>query len=211
MRPAAHWILTAALLLCSTGCNWLTPLIFIGEHKKEITAEFDKLPGTRVVVLVWAPPETRFDYPHVRLELATHVADKLAAEMKTKQQKVDLVDPVRVEDFLQRNYDAQVSPNIVGVEFEADYVIYLELLEFQFRDPDRPQFLQGQIESSVVVHEVGKTAAAGKSLELMPVRAIYPETPILLGPTNAPAVRWNTYLKFAEEVARKFYDYTVDL
>ncbi|MCH7799222.1 MAG: peptide chain release factor 1 [Planctomycetes bacterium] len=84
MRPALLWILAASLLPCATGCNWLTPLIFIGEHKKEISAEFDKLPGTRVVILVWAPPETRFDYPHVRRELATHVADKLAAEMSRR-------------------------------------------------------------------------------------------------------------------------------
>jgi len=35
--------------------------------------------------------------------------------------------------------------------------------------------------------------------------------PVLMSPTNSLIIRQQVYEKFAEEVARKFYDHTVDL
>ena len=75
MRPASLTVF--ALTAAVAGCNWLIPGVLMTEHKRTNPAEFDKLAGKRVVVLVWAEPETLFDYPHVRLELSSYIADKL--------------------------------------------------------------------------------------------------------------------------------------
>ncbi len=200
------------VLLLSCGCNWLTPLVFVGEHKKEIAAEFDKLAGKRVAILVWTPPETLFDYPFARMELSMYVGDKLAEEMSRKKTAIDLVDPRDVEDYLGKEIDAQLDPRMVGEKFECDYVVYLEVLEFQVRDPVRPQFLRGSIRSSVVVHDVKADPDLTRSYELTPVAAIHPTTgPVLMTTTNSILVREQTYRLFAELIARKFYEYTVDL
>lgn len=200
------------LIGATAGCNLLTPLVFIGEHKKRITPEFDKLPHRRVAVLVWTDPATLFDYPHARFELATYVADKLDYEMAQRHHGTEVVDPREVEDFLQRNVDAQFDPAKVGRHFKTDYVIYLELLKFQIRDPDQPQFLRGRIHTSVAVFDTGADPDERSRFELAPVHCVYPErSPILISATNSPLVREATYRKFAELVARKFYEYTVDL
>lgn len=194
------------------ACNLLTPMIFIGEHKKRVLPEFDKLEGTRVAVLVWTDPSTLFDYPYARLELGAYVAHKLFSEMTQRKLEIDVVDPRDVEDFIQRNVDAQIDPQAVGKEFEADYVIYLEILRFQIRDPDQPQFLRGLVDASVVVHDVGADPDLVRRFELAPVRCICPEgVPVLMSTTNAVALREATYRKFAEQVARKFYEHTIDL
>ena len=65
----------------TAGCNLLTPLIFVGEHKKKVSPEFDKLQNSRVAVLVWIDQVVLFDYPYARFELCTYISDKLAAEM----------------------------------------------------------------------------------------------------------------------------------
>jgi hypothetical protein len=194
------------------SCNLLTPLAFVVEHKKKVSAEFDKLPGKRVAVLVWTDPSTQFDYPYARFELATYIGDKLYQETATRQMGVDVVDPRDVEDFLEKNVEAQVDPIAVGTEFDADYVIQVELFRFQIRDPDQPQFLQGIADASVSVHDIRADPDLLRRYELTPVECFYPETsPIIMNPTNAPLVREATYRKFAEQVARKFYEYTVDM
>ena len=212
MRSKAVFGVLLALIPMTAACNWLTPLIFVGEHKKEISAEFSKLAGTRVAVLVWTPPETIFDYQFARFELSSYVSDKLAAEMAGEKASVDLVDPRDVEDFIEKDPDAQLDPRRVGEHFDADYVVFLELLLFQIRDPEQPQFLRGRISASVAVHDVRADPDMPQSFELAPVETVYPEhAPILMNPTNSLMIREQTYRKFAEEVARKFYDYTVDL
>ena len=76
--------------------------------------------------------------------------------MDERKLGTEVVDPRDVEDFLQKNIDAQVNPQMVGRQFQADYVIYLEIIEFQIRDPAEPHFLQGNIQASVVVDVVLK-------------------------------------------------------
>ena len=64
-------------MLCG-GCNWFKGLAFIlPEPQQTVPAEFAHLQGS-VAIVAWVHPETLYDYPNVRLELASHVADRLA-------------------------------------------------------------------------------------------------------------------------------------
>jgi len=196
----------------SLGCNWLTPLIFVGEHKQKVAAEFDKLPNKRVLILAWVPPESLFDYPYVRFELASYVNDKLDTEMASRKLSIDLVNPREVEDYLQREMASQIDPQTVGRHFHADYVVYLEVLDFQIRDPEQPQLLQGLIHASLSVHEMSSDQQASRRYELAAVRSTYPDSSALpFSANNSVHVREMTYRTFAEQVARRFYDHTVDL
>ncbi len=210
VRKLHRGVLVALLLLA--GCNLLTPLVFLGEHKKKIMPEFDKLPGRRVAILVWTEPATLFDYPHARFELASYIWEKLSMEMAQRNLRTEVVDPRDVEDFIQKDVDAQINPHTVGRHMDADYCIYVEIIEFQIRDARQPQFLQGRIVASVSVHDIRADPDQQGRFELAPVRTTYPDkSPVLMSATNAVLVREATYRKFAEEVARKFYEYTVAL
>jgi len=208
------WYGVSVLLLMGTapGCNLLTPLVFVGEHRTKVAPEFDKLPGQRVAVLVYADRSPRYDYPFARLELASYLVDKLSTELGQRNQAAEFVDPREVEDFLQRNLDAEVNPQEVGVHFKTDYVVYVEVLEFHIRDAKQPQFLQGAVEASVSVHDVRTPGAPTGRFELVPVRCLYPEgVPVVFTAANAPRVRESLYRLFAEITARKFYEHTVAL
>jgi len=212
MRPALVGCVVLWTLPLAAGCNLLTPLVFIGEHKRKILPEFDKLAQSRAAVLVWTDQATLFDYPHARFELATYVTEKLQTEMSQRDLGTDLVDPRDMEDFLQKDISAQTDPKAVGRHFEVDFVIWVEVYRFQIRDPEQPQFLQGTIEASVVAWDRRTDAEAPTRFELTPVECIYPEgSPVLMNATNSRLVREQTYRKFAEQVARKFYEHTVDL
>lgn len=200
------------LVVIQTSCNLLMPVAILGVQRQRVPAEFDKLAGSRVAVQVWTDPSTLFDYPHARLELSSYVAEKLQAELGQRNMAVDVVDARDVEDFLQRNPEARMNPTALGRQFQANFVIYVEVSGFQIRDPSEPQFLRGRIMASVSVHDVSGDSRSARRFELSPVEAIYPEEqPVLITATNAPLVREATYRKFAEMVARKFYEYTFEL
>lgn len=212
MRRNAHWLAVVIAITHCAACNLLHPLVFVGEHKRKVPAEFDKLARSRVAVLVWTDHAILFDYPHARFELATYIGDKLFSEMAQRKSETELVDPRDVEDFIQKQPSAQIDPRAVGRQFKTDYVIYLEILQFQFRDPTQPQFLQGRIEASVSVHDMRVDPDQTGRYDLTTVKVVHPETaPTVMTATNSPLIREATYRKLAEEVARKFYEHTVEL
>ncbi|GJM25777.1 MAG: hypothetical protein DHS20C16_21920 [Phycisphaerae bacterium] len=201
-------LLLLPLTIAIGGCSWLVPLIFIGEHKEKIPAEFDKLDGMLTAVVVWADQETLFDYPHVRMELSMHISDKMWSSMKN----VKLVDSRRIEDYIQKNVETAIDPEKIGDEFDCDMVVYVELLDFQVRDREAPDFVRGRIDASVSVYDVKADTGAARRYELDEVETVYPEMQsMLFNETNAMIVRKETYEKFAETVARKFYKHEVDL
>jgi hypothetical protein len=64
----------------------------------------------------------------------------------------------------------------------------------------------------VSVHDIHADPDQLSRYELAPVACQYPEgAPLLINATNAPLVREATYRKFAEQVARKFYEHHIDL
>jgi len=212
MRSKGMAAVLVAGAMLTTGCNLLTPLIFVGEHKKKVAPEFDKLAGRRVAVLVWTDQAVLFDYPFARFELCTYISDKLSAEMGQRGLNTEVVDSRDIDDFLQKNIDAQIDPGAVGLQFDTDYVIYVEVVGFQIRDPNEPQFLRGRIEASVSAHDNRADPDLPRRYELAPVVSEYPEgVPILMNANNSPVVREMLYRKFAEQVARKFYEHTQEL
>ena len=208
MLLAKGLIVYAVLAFAVSGCDWLMPLVFLGEHKERIPPEFDKLQGKNVAIVVWAAQETLFDYPHVRMELGLHIGDKLLSELKN----VRIVDGRKIEDHVQRALLDSINPEEIGRKFDCDMVLYIELLEFQIREADAPDFLRAKIHASVTVFDLRVDPDEPKRYELEDVTAIYPANhPLLFNETNAVIVRKEAYEMFAEMVARKFYTHEVEM
>lgn len=192
-------------MLCSlpvlSGCGLLTPFIFLHPGTEKVPAEFAKLANTKTLVMVWAEPETLYDYPYIRLELATYIGDKIRAGVEG----VQVVNPRKVEDYLQSNPLEGVDPRAVGRHFEAGMVVYVELLEFQIRDPEAPDLLQGKTRGTVRVHDLTGDTDESNYQELAEVAVTYPDQPVLCTLTGPTVIRSETYQRFAELVARKFY------
>ncbi len=203
IRTCRRWLVIPILLL-SSGCNWFEPLAFIlPTPKKTVPAEFAHLEGS-VTVVVWVHPETLFDYPHVRLELAGHVADRIAAGVRPAVTCADIRD---VEQYLDRLGTRFVEPVGVGRHFGTRFVIYLEILEFAMRDSQVPDLLQGRIRASVVVHDLSDDEIRARAYELAPVTVAVPPRPTRFTQANAAHIRKATYETFAGVVAKKFYDH----
>lgn len=208
-RPPRIGIVACVLATTAcVSCNMLLPLVFLTEHKEKVPAEYDKLEGKRTLIAVWAPQETLFDYPHVRMELALHVAERIDAHVKN----VTLIDGRRVEDYVQRQLSSTIDPEKMGEVFDAEQVVYIELLEFQMRDPGAPDFLRATINASVTVFDLASESGSPRRYPLQDVEVLYPpDNPVLFTATSAVQVRKAAYDAFADEVSRKFYDHEIEM
>jgi hypothetical protein len=191
-------------LTLAAGCNLVGPLVMITpEPTEDVPAEFNRLEGKKVAVLVWAQPETMLQFPHVRTELASQIAYQMRSQLKNTQ----VVPPEQIADYQNRNlnWDA-VPPTQIGKQFGADYVVFVELLEYSTRDPKTPTLFSGRAKASVVVHDVADPTARWS---LTPETAQYPTGNARLANVDDTTIHRQLLEILGSRVTLKFYDHQV--
>lgn len=197
------WGVMAVLGAGLGGCDVAKMMAFHSTPTSEkVQAEYAHLPGKRVLVLVWVPPEVKWDYPHVRLDLSAH----LAAYLRQNVEDVSVVDPVRVEAYLEKSNQLDASPEDVGEHFRADRVIYLAVYQFSIRDPGMAHFYRGRLAASVEVRDLRTEDPTAQRIPLREVEVAYPEKDAagLVG-VRPVEIRKATYELFTVEVGKKFH------
>lgn len=198
-----------ALSAASTGCNLLMPLAMLSDPPTEkVPAEFSKLEGSKVAVLVWAEPDVLFDYPNVRLELGSYVTEHIKAHVKN----VQFVSPRQVEEYVERQGSMTQDAEAAGRHFHADKIIHITLLEFSMRDREMAHFYRGRVRASVAVYDLKDKSGTMQRYALSDVVVAYPEKrPEGFDSTAAQTVRQKTYEAFADAVGRKFYAFNKEV
>lgn len=199
-------LFAAGLLLdCAAtgGCNVIKAVgLQMAPTSEKVPPEFDRLAGKKVLVHIWAPAETRWDYPKVRLDVGAYVA----AYLKKNVKGVDLVDAARVEDYLEKKHD-EVDPADLGREFKADMVVYLAIYQFSMRDVGMAHYYRGRIGSSVAVYDLSKPSEPDR-VPLRDVMVVVPAEGSVGYPNIRPdQIRQMTYDSFAVEVGKKFHEW----
>jgi hypothetical protein len=205
VRGVSLGFVVAAALAASTGCNLLKPLAMMAPPPTErVPAEFDKLDGSKAIVLVWAEPDVLFDYPNVRLELGAYVADYLRTHVKD----VQFLAARQVEDYVERQASMTQDPVAIGRHFHVDKVIHITLIEFSMRDREMAHFYRGRVRASVAVYDLKDKSGTPQRYALTDASVTYPENqPMGMDSSAAQVVRQKTYETFADTVGRKFYAY----
>ncbi|UCG31677.1 MAG: hypothetical protein JSU68_08410 [Phycisphaerales bacterium] len=208
--PTLACLVAVCLLIPGVpGCNLLIPgMILAGPPTKKVEPEFARLAGKRVLVLVWTPPSILTNYPYARYDIAKYVGDALRSEIED----VTTVSSRHVEDYVSKRLDGTTDPPIAGRHFDADVVVYLELLRYRMRLPNTPNLYRGEIEASVVVFDLGTALGEPERYELSGVSVQHPEgAPVSIYNTTEQKLRKETSEIFAQKVALKFKSHRVEL
>jgi hypothetical protein len=195
----------ACFLLLFAGCDAVRQLALqTAPRTEKVPAEFSRLPGKKVLVYVWVPPEIKWDYPHIRLDLAAHIGGYLKQNVKN----VSIVDPSQVEAHLNRSTRVEVEPAELGRAFQAETVIALGVYQFSVRDPGMAHYYRGRIASSIEVYELTASDKPPQRTPLHEVQVSYPDEKALgFANVRADQVRQATYEVFAVEVGKKFHSW----
>lgn len=207
---AGKLVLAIAWLACFCGgCQMMKSLAyFTAPQTEKMDPEYADLTGKKVLVYVWAKPETLWDYPQLRIDLTSH----LAAYLKENVAEVEVVPAPQVEAHLKSLSTMTPDPGELGRHFHANQVIHVSVYKMSMRDPGLSQFYRGRLSASIVLLDLTATDGTVKRVPLQDVSVVVPEDG-MLGYYNVSAeqVRDSTYREFTQTTGRKFHGWEKEL
>ncbi len=166
-------VVTVALVPLLAGCKQFIMLGYLIGGPPSIAPEFDEATGksftdfeTTVAVVCYAPDDLKFDFHDIDQELAKYVSFRLV------EHKIQVVDPVRINDWLDRNDDWD-SPAEIGAEFDVDYVVYIDLVKYNLYERSSQTLYRGRSEAFVSVIEMDDDGS-GEEIFEKDVLSTYP-------------------------------------
>lgn len=175
---------------------------------KKQKAEFDGLRGQTVAIVIYCNLDVSYEfrYSDIRLELGSALREQLTKNVKDCR----VVTPLRVARYQDQNvhWDTLPMPQ-VGRDLQADYVLYVSLLEFTTREPGSANLARGRIRADLSLWNTHpEKGADGCVWRKENVSVIYPQdAPIGATAPNVTPLRMDTENIFADLVAKYFYEY----
>lgn len=193
------------LIAAASGCNVMRSIaVQTAPQTEKIDAEYAELSGKKVLVYVWAKPETLWDYPQLRLDLAAH----LSAYLKENVAGVEVIPAKQVEAHLKSLPTMNPDPAELARQFHANSVVHVSIYKFTMRDPGLSQFYRGRISASIIVLDLAAADDTVKRLPLPDVSVVIPEEgPLGYYNVSADQVRDMTYREFTQTTGRKFHNW----
>ncbi len=154
------WGLSLALLamcllsIVPIGCRQVLTLGYLIGGPPSIEPDFDaktnislNKKGKKILVLCDAPKEVKWDFDSVDRELGRHLSHRLS------QNKIKVMDPDAVHAWLDEHVDWD-TPVEIGRDFEADYVIFVQINEFGLYEQGSNSLYRGHSECLITVYEM---------------------------------------------------------
>jgi hypothetical protein len=208
------WAVGLLLLAAAvgTGCDATAHALWVlwpGAREREVPAEFAGLKGKTVAIVVYCDNRVAYEHPQVQLTLSSAVAGRLRKHVKD----VRIVDPGRVVNYqLQNIYWDEMDKTELGKVFAADYVLFIALVEFSTREPGALHLYHGRINAQAALYQTSLAERKARVWQAPAIRIQHPEDSSvgLPGESNRQ-VRDLIEGKFADVLAKKFYDHKVPL
>jgi hypothetical protein len=201
------------LLIAVTSLAGCQPAGYLGylmaPHMQEETkAEYSRLEGQTLAVVIDAKNSIIYDYPNVRRSLGV----KISAEMAMSIDGLDVVNTSKII-YYQDNRPQWKREGLkkMGKALKADYVLCLSLIEYSGIAPGMSRAVQGRIMADASLHAVFSDVeddCVWRAKEGL--QSVFPERGIFK-PGSEKAVLAETERQFAVILARKFYDHKVPI
>ena len=198
---------TAMLLCCLPGCNYIVLLGYMIGGPPQLEPAFEKKTnksftdhGVRVAVVCYAPDELKYQYLNVDYLIAVGIAARL------RQNHIDVVNPDLVRVWLEENPNWDTVDEI-GAEFDSTYVLEVDISDFSLYETDSRQLYRGRSDIMVKVHAM-EADARSKLIFTEDLSSEFPR----LAPRSASEVSYDSFrseymVRLSEEIGRMFFPY----
>lgn len=201
------WLL---LLACVPGCSLGVMAGKMLKGDPLVSSQFKSMTGTdlskgkhRIVVFCSTPASVNQDLSTLNLDLM----DGLTRRMRLHG--VDVVNPDKVAQWMDDNGGAPSDPSEMARAFDVDYVAWVDVFEFTFREDNSPKLLRGRARGFVRVYQVqeidgDRTTLSAFSSEFTVTYP--PHQPVSETGRSALLFQKEFVDRVCEELAEKFYD-----
>jgi len=207
VRVLAVLVTTVATLSCLSGCNYLIVLGYLIGGPPQLEPVFEKETNksftdhaVRAAVVCSAPDELKYQYDSIDHLVSIGVSARLS------QNQIEVVNSESVRVWLEENPDWD-TPDEVGAEFGATYVVYIDISRFSLLEHESPHLFRGRADAIISVYEM-KADGEGRRIFNKDLSSEFPR----LGPRNASEVSYDSFrseylLRLSDEIGRMFYPY----
>ena len=207
----ASGLLGAVLLCALPGCSLGVMFSKMLTGDPLIPAEFksrtrvDLAKGKVTVLVVCTTPNS------VESDLATlkyDLIDGVARRMKLNGVKV--INPDLVASWIDEHGDVGTNPSDMARDFDADYIIHIDVESFGLREPSSPKLLRGQSTGFVRVFKVEESGPQRLAHNVYSTEftSTYPtHQPISEQGRTALTFQKDYVDRVCDQLAEKFYDH----
>ncbi len=204
-------LLGVAFAIACTACSGCQLAYFLTDPEREekVKAEYGRIGGRKLAVMVWADQSTLDIYPRAR-----HRVSKAVTYYMTKQIRdarfVDAEDVTRLQKRSASSWEGMTAREVC-TRLKCDLLLRVELLEYTTRAGDTRELRKGRVRATVNLYE-GDEEAGEEAVYEAVVVATYPPTSLHGVPDmDETQLLHETVELFAQTVTRKFYDHGVKL
>jgi hypothetical protein len=214
-NPFSLHTLAAALLmlacLITSGCSLgvMAGKMLFGDPL--ITCEFtertkiDLSKEKKKVLVVCSTPESiRSDYPSLNYDLLEQITYGL------RRHEIEVMDTGEVATWLDDNGGVWNDVDELAENFDADYIIHVDIDEFDYREPNSPNLLRGKAFGTVSAYQVKELDGLKRAREVFvsEYTSEYPNHMPVSIESESPTVFRKKYLdRIADQIGRFFYNY----
>lgn len=208
-RPRACLLLLPILLSVGSGCDLARLYAVLADApREEVKPKFEGLAGKSLLIVVTCPEQIDFNYPMLRRDVADYIRqdiDRNANKPKVKK-KVAFVEGARLRSYQEGNfYWAEMEPGRIGKALDADFVLWVDISEFNTRQEDAPDIFLGRLKADARLFDVASTERFAPVWSGS-ITARFPDgDKIGNNDLSDMRVRDETYRRFAERLGRNFY------
>ncbi len=209
-----HILGVTMLLLISmgvSGCSLgvMVGKMFFGDPLR--TCEFtsrtkvDLSEGEKKVLVICSTPESiRSDYPSLNYDLLEQITYKL------KRHDIVVMDTGKVATWLDDNGGVWNDVDELAENFDVDYIIHVDIDEFDYREPNSPNLLRGKAFGTVSAYEVRELDGYKQAMEVFASEytSEYPSHMPVSIESESPKVFRKKYTdRIADQIGRFFFNY----
>lgn len=171
---------------------------------KSMTRE-DLTKGKHTVLVVCTAPES------VDAENSTLAYDLIeGVTRRMKRHKIKVINPDDVASWIDEHGGAGLDPTELATEFDADYIVFIDVQTFGFRQPNTPKMLRGQASGFVRAFEVSEINGHRRVSNVFgkEFTSIYPKHQPVSEQGQTAVIFQKQYMeRFCDMLAEKFYDH----
>jgi hypothetical protein len=195
------------MLLPIGGCGKFIYFFWPFGRTVTIPAEFGGLRSSKVAVVIFAPESTQFEYPWASLNLSAMISSRLRAKVK----RLTTVDSQKINAYQRKNLHwAEMDRTALGKSLEADFVLFVSLVEFSTVEEGYVDLLRGRVNGEIKVFDCSKPEQDAMVWTCPNIKVHFPKTPTVRTAKGEANIRSVILMKFSDELTKKFYSYKVN-
>ncbi len=185
--------------------------MFFGDPKMECVfkqrTDVDLTKQHKKVLVVCSTPEAiGVDYPSLSFDLVDGVIRRL------KLRGIEVVNPDELATWMDDNGGQWGNPSELAGQFDADYIVHIDLNRFDYREENSPTLFRGRAVGSVFAYEVYRVDGRKEAKEVFvsEFTSVHPKNyPVSTDRISAKSFRKQYLDRISTQLAQMFYDHRV--